>query len=298
MSVGFFETHREFRAPTSVRDTLYSQPPPGLPDTARARHDMAAFKASARSLDQAVGAVLNGLHECALTERTLIICTTDHGLAFPNSKATLYDRGTGVMLIVRGPGGFSGGKVFDGMVTHLDVYPTICDVAGTASPSWVQGRSLMPLVLGDVDRLHTETFSEMTYHAAYQPQRAVRTERWKYIRRFHDYPHPVLANCDDSATKQLLVEAGWGQSIVPEEQLYDLILDPNEQRDLSGDPFHADVLESLGGSLVEWMRTTDDPLLEGPIPVPPGAWVDDQTALSPSATDPAETVGGGGVATR
>ena len=86
-----------------MRDTLYSLPPPNLPDTPRTRQDMAAFKASARSLDQGIGAVLNALHALGLVESTLIICTTDHGLAFPGAKATLYDRGTGVMLIMRGP---------------------------------------------------------------------------------------------------------------------------------------------------------------------------------------------------
>ncbi len=73
---------------------------------------MAAFKASARSLDQGIGAVLNGLHHLGLNENTLIICTTDHGLAFPMAKATLFDRGTGVMMLMRGPGGFTGGKVY------------------------------------------------------------------------------------------------------------------------------------------------------------------------------------------
>ena len=117
LSVGFFETHRKFSAPTSVRDTLYSLPPPNLPDTLRTRRDMAAFKASARSLDQGIGAVLNGINECGLAESTLIICTTDHGLAFPGAKATLFDRGLGVMLLLRGPAGFAGGKVFNAMVT-------------------------------------------------------------------------------------------------------------------------------------------------------------------------------------
>ena len=109
---------------------------------------MAAFKASARSLDQGIGAVLNGLHQHGLAENTLIICTTDHGLAFPGAKATLFDRGTGVMMIMRGPGGFAGGKVIDAMVTHLDVYPTICDLAGIEHPEWLEGESLMPLVRG------------------------------------------------------------------------------------------------------------------------------------------------------
>ena len=107
---------------------------------------MAAFKASARSLDQGIGAVLNGLHELGLTERTLIICTTDHGLAFPSAKATLFDRGIGVMLLMRGPGGFTGGKVFDAMVSHLDIYPTICEIAGIEPPDLLQGTSLLPLV--------------------------------------------------------------------------------------------------------------------------------------------------------
>ena len=94
----------------------------------------------------------------------------------------------------------------------------------------------------------------MTFHAAYEPQRAVRTDRWKYIRRFHDYEQPVLANCDDSATKELLIENGWGEQFVPEEQLYDLVLDPNESRDLLGDPAHAETLADLRARLEAWME--------------------------------------------
>ena len=187
---------------------------------------MAAFKASARSLDQGIGAVLNALHTYDLVERTLIICTTDHGLAFPGAKATLYDRGTGVLMILRGPGGFTGGKVIDALVSHLDVYPTICELAGVEEPSWLEGTSLMPLVRGERVQVHDEIFTEMTYHAAYQPQRAIRTERWKYIRRFDDEPRPVLANCDDSASKDLLVEHGWARRRCDREELYDLVLRP------------------------------------------------------------------------
>ena len=100
---------------------------------------MAAFKASARSLDQGIGAVLHGLHDFGLVEDTLVVCTTDHGIAFPGAKATLYDRGIGVMMLMRGPGGFSGGKVIDAMVSHLDVYPTLCELAGVEPPDWLQG---------------------------------------------------------------------------------------------------------------------------------------------------------------
>src|SRR3954453_4082305 len=82
LSVGFFETHRDYFEPTSVRDALYSLPPAHLPDTPQTRRDMAAYKASARSLDQGVGAVLTALDEHDLADDTLVILTTDHGLAF------------------------------------------------------------------------------------------------------------------------------------------------------------------------------------------------------------------------
>jgi N-sulfoglucosamine sulfohydrolase len=297
LSVGFFETHRQFSVPTSVRDTLYSLPPPNLSDTPRTRQDMAAFKASARSLDQGIGAVLNGLYEYGLAERTLIICTTDHGLAFPGAKATLFDRGLGVMLLMRGPGGFTGGKVFNAMVTHLDVYPTICDLAGIEHPPWLQGTSLLPLVRGETDRLHDEIFAEMTFHAAYEPIRAIRTQRWKYMRRFDDYGHPVLPNCDDSASKELLVEHGWAEQLIPEEQLHDLVFDPNEARDVAGDPAYVEVLASLRTRLEEWMEETDDPLLKGPVEPPPGAQVNEPNQRSAGDTvrvvspDPADVSG-------
>jgi arylsulfatase A-like enzyme len=232
---------------------------------------MASFKASARSLDQGIGAVLNGLHHFGLTERTLVICTTDHGLAFPNAKATLYDRGIGVMLIMRGPAGFTGGRVVDALISQLDIYPTLMEVAGVEPPDFLQGESMMPLIRRESDRLHEEIYAEVTYHAAYEPQRCVRTDRWKYIRRFGDFPTTVLSNCDDSATKEVLVEAGWGDQVVPREQLYDLLLDPGEDRNLVDGQGHADVLATMRAKLDSWMEETDDPIREGEVPAPVGA---------------------------
>ncbi|HEY3727524.1 MAG TPA: sulfatase, partial [Solirubrobacteraceae bacterium] len=165
MSVGFFETHRSFFAPSSVRDRVYSLPPPFLPDTAEIRQDVAAYKASARSLDHGVGSVLNTLHETGLDRNTLVICTTDHGLAFPTAKASLLDRGIGVMLIMRGPG-MPIGTAHDELVSQLDVFPTVCDVAGIDQPPWLQGNSLVPLVSRtETPGKRLQIFSELTYHA-------------------------------------------------------------------------------------------------------------------------------------
>jgi N-sulfoglucosamine sulfohydrolase len=282
LSVGFFETHRDWLEPPSLRDALYSLPPANLPDTTETRRDMAAYRASARSLDQGVGSVLDALDAQGLAENTLIFLTTDHGLAFPGAKATLYDRGLGVMLIMRGPGGFQGGRVNDALVSHLDIYPTLCQLAGIDTPDFAQGYSLLPLVRGEVGALREELFAEMTWHAAYEPQRAVRTERWKYIRRFGDRDRPVLANCDDSPSKDVLLRHGWAERKVPFEQLYDLVFDPAEGENLAADADHAHIRDDLDGRLQRWMETTADPLLHGDPEPPAGAEINDPDQLSAS----------------
>jgi arylsulfatase A-like enzyme len=167
---------------------------------------------------------MNALDEHDLAEDTLVILTTDHGLAFPGAKATLTDRGIGVLLILRGPGGFHGGRVSDALVSQVDLFPTICALAGIPMPDWVRGRSLLPLVRRQADEVNDAVFAEVTFHAAYEPQRAVRTRRYKYIRRFDNgHAGPVLANIDDSPSKDLLVAHGLAERPVPAEELYDLV---------------------------------------------------------------------------
>jgi N-sulfoglucosamine sulfohydrolase len=290
LSIGFFETHRDFFAPSSVRDALYSRPPPNLPDEPETRRDMAAFKASLRALDHGVGAVLQALDQHGLADDTLIMLTTDHGLAFPEAKATVYDRGLEVMLVMRGPGGFDGGRVIDALVTHLDVYPTLCDLAGLAHPPFLQGKSLLPLVRRQTDTLHDAVFAEATFHAAYEPQRAVRTQRWKYIRRFGTRELPVLANTDDGPSKDVLLRHGWAERPIPFEQLYDLIFDPAESANLAPDPSAAEVLAGMRARLDGWMRETSDPLLHGPVEPPPGVELNLPDQRSPS--EPTVVVGG------
>jgi arylsulfatase A-like enzyme len=199
------------------------------------------------------------------------------------------------MLIIRGPGGFggaprsvdgagSGGRICDALVSHIDLFPTICDLLQIEHPSWLQGKSMLPLLRGEAEQIHHEIFAEVTYHAAYEPQRAVRTPRWKYIRRFQDRPGPVLPNCDDSPSKDVWLWHGWQNRPPAVEQLYDLIFDPNEAHNLAEQPSMAMVLNEMRDRLARWMHATHDPLLRGPVPAPPGARVNDPDGLSPAET--------------
>ncbi|HSI31244.1 MAG TPA: sulfatase, partial [Miltoncostaeaceae bacterium] len=279
LSVGFFETHREFFRPADGEER-WAAVPAHLPDTPEIRRDMAAFNASARSLDAGIGAVLDELEALGLSDDTLVICTTDHGMPFPGAKATLTDRGIGVFLIMRGPGGFRGGRVVDALVSQVDIFPTVCDLAGIPPPHWLQGRSMLPLLRG-AGEIRDELFAEGTYHAAYEPQRAIRTRRWKYIRRFDDRRTPVVVNTDDGPAKNAWLAAGWAERAVPPEELYDLVLDPAEGENLIDRDEHAAVARDLRVRLLRWMAETGDPLLDGPVDPPPGAEYNEQDQISP-----------------
>src|SRR5258708_31942880 len=163
LSVGFFETHREFMKPSSPWDAKYASPPAPLPDTPETRRDMGAFKASAWDLDWGIGEVLDALDAGGLADNTLVICTTDHGIAFPRMKGYLTDHGIGVMLILRGPGGFTGGPRFLAPVSPNDIFPPIFDLLENYRPRWLPGTASSSLVTGAVGPLHAPCFLGGTY---------------------------------------------------------------------------------------------------------------------------------------
>lgn len=292
LAVGFGETHREYpELAESPDDPRYCLPPAPLPDTPATRRDMARYKASVRILDRKIGDVLMALERGGCADNTLVICTTDHGIAFPRMKSNLQDSGIGTLLIMRGPsfartaagepGGFTGGKVVDGMTSHLDIYPTLCEILGVDCPAWLRGRSLLPLVNDDADEIHDDLFFEINYHAAYEPVRAVRTKRWKYIRRFDGRTTPVLPNIDDGESKSVWIDHDWRELRIQEEALYDLCFDPNETNDLAEKPAHQETLVDMRARLRRWMEETCDPLLDGDLPAPAGARINDADGTSP-----------------
>jgi N-sulfoglucosamine sulfohydrolase len=280
LAVGFFETHRPFPAPGPREDPRFTLPPAPMVDTPQTRADMAAYHASVRVLDDAIGSILDAVERAGLSSNTVVIYSTDHGISFPEMKVDLRDAGIGVSLIMRGPREFAGGKVVDAMVSHLDVYPTLCDVAGLERPQWLEGKSMLPLLRGETNAIRDEVFAEVNYHAAYEPKRCVRTERWKYIRTYGDYHKAIVSNVDDCPSKKLWIDHGWRERAVPREQLYDLLFDPHEAHNLADQAEHRGTLGEMRGRLDRWMQSTHDPLLAGPVPAPSGARLNRPDQLS------------------
>lgn len=280
LAVGLGETHRVFPEPVNEAEIKYCRPPSPIADTPQTRRDMAGYMESARIMDNKMGQVLAALRESGLADNTLVIITTDHGLPFPAMKCNLTDHGTGVMLMLRGPGGFSGGRVIDAQVSHLDIFPTLCELSGINPPDWLIGSSLVPLAQETMQEIHPQLFSEVNYHASYEPMRAIRTTRWKYIRRFDHRDAPIMMNCDESASRSLWQQNGWNKRLFADEQLFDLLFDPHESCNLATEVEMQPVLADMRTRLQQAMADTADPLLNGPIELPTGAAVFPRDAQS------------------
>jgi arylsulfatase A-like enzyme len=292
LSVGLFTTHRPFAPPAAERmPRSYPPPPPPIPDTPETRQDMEGFVGGLEEVDEAVGILRRALSDAGLREQTVIILTTDHGPAFPEMKGTLYDGGIGVSLIVRIPQIADDGRVEQALVSQIDLHPTLLELCGlpARSDTTAEGRSLLPLLRGEEDAVREAVFAETTYHAVYEPARAVRSQRYKLIRRYGAQAAPAPANVDDSPAKELLAAAGYFRKPKPREELFDLHLDPWERSNLANSAEYRDVRDSLTATLDTWMAETGDVLHSVPVPRPAGsvlnhphAWSAEEATEAPS----------------
>jgi N-sulfoglucosamine sulfohydrolase len=270
LEINLEEPHRPYDQGGVEPDTRVGVSVPAwLPDTDAARAEMAALQGAVRAADQAIGRILDAIDAAGLAETTLVLFTADHGLAMPRAKCTLYDAGIGVALIVRWPaGGLRAGSTVSPLISNVDVMPTLLDAVGIGVSATVQGRSFLPLLRGAEYAPRDAVFAEKTYHSYYDPMRAIRTERYKYIRNFEtaflvEVPGDVQLGAIFRTELQRYVGATH-----PPVELYDLASDPLEQDNLAGRPDIAEIERDLDARLWRWMKETGDPLLNGPVPSP------------------------------
>jgi len=270
MVCGMFEVHRAWPADRYPPDSPDEVAVPGyLPDNGHTREDLAAFHGSIRVADRGLGVILEAVRRNGLDDDTIVVFTTDHGAPFPRAKSTLYDPGVHVALMVRVPPGIGspGPGREPGLVSHVDLVPTLLDLVGIPVPDGVQGLSVAPTLRDVSPPRRREVFLEKTYHADYDPIRAIRTHSHKYIRNFEARPLLDLPpDLEASPTRRGMGDAHLAPR--PSEELYDLEADPGESTNLDGDPRAETVLLDLRERLESFLSSTDDAVLRGPVPVP------------------------------
>lgn len=244
--------------------------PPYLPDTPEVRRELALYYDEIARLDGHIGSVMTELEQQGVADNTLILFISDNGRPFPRAKTTLYDSGIKTPLIARWPKKIRRGAVANGLVSSVDLAPTILQLSGLPIPPAVQGKSFATMLTNPGAKTRREIYAEKNWHDYEDRARAVRTERFKYIR--NDYPDLPLTTSADSGRSptmdaiRRLRDAGGltpEQSRIfrtprPTEELYDVIADPHEFKNLAADPRHAGTLAALREKLNQWGRETND----------------------------------------
>jgi len=274
-SVGFFEVHRAHREGGRFGFDLDSyesadpdeiRPLPYLPDRRGIRRDLADMHGMVAAIDEAVGKILDTLEATGLDEESLIIFTTEHGIAFPRAKGSCYDPGIEAALILHHPELATDGESYTELISNVDVLPTVLDIVGTTIPDGLDGRSFRPLLATDEEYTEREhLFAEMTWHDMYNPVRIIRTERYKYIRNFWHLPKVYLSMDVFASDAGREVREKYGVPTRPYEELYDLQAAPQEDNNVIYEPEYQDIRIEHARKLKEWMVATDDPLLDGPL---------------------------------
>ena len=190
-------------------------------------------------LDAQVGRILETLQRLGLAENTMVVYSTDHGdlcggHGLIDKHYVMYEDVTHVPLIIRWPGRAEAAIRCDAFVSHaLDLALTFCEVAEAGVPSTFCGRSLLPLLAGQIDNGRQEIVS--TYFGnqfGLYSQRMLRDRKHKYV---------------------------W--NLTAEDELYDLTQDPGELCNQAVNLKYRDVLSVLRHRLLMWMEETHDPLL-------------------------------------
>ena len=247
--------------------------PPYLPRDPVLLADRAAYLDAVRLTDAEVGGVLARLEREGLLADTVVAFMTDHGISHVRAKQFLYDEGTHVPLVVRGPG-ISAGAVRDDLVEHIDLAALSLAAAGIGVPPWMRARD--PFASDRVPRDAVFAARDRCDETV-DRIRSVRTDRYLYIRNFHPR-RPLLqpnAYKDAKPTVRRLRELHQSGELPPlgdtllfadarsEEELYVWRDDPWQLVNLAADPAHAAALADLRGRLGRWMAETGD---DGPEP--------------------------------
>lgn len=223
----------------------------GFDPDAYAAHERDWYDGSIAGMDVELGRLLEGLRSLALSERTLVVFTSDHGEEFLEHGRTfhgqsVYGELARVPLVFYGPGRVPPGRVVEQTVQSIDILPTVLELAGIAPPPVAQGRSLVPLFADGAG-------------AAGSPPRPAVTEKG-----VEDDPTSPTAITGIATALEIggwkLVERRAQPADPPTLELYETARDPLDQRDVAA--ANPEKVRELAAALEAWRAETARTKLE------------------------------------
>ena len=276
MTRGGFGNDQDYR---DVKKTTYDPKdvivPSFLTDVPEVRQELSEYYTSINRLDQGIGMFLDILEKQGVEDDTMVVFLSDNGPPFVNSKATLYDAGVRLPMIIRCPGKTPGTRNGN-LISYLDLLPTFLDWAGHNERKGTRrGRSFLSIL--DSEEVHPEwdgVFGSHTFHetVSYYPTRFLRTRRWKYHRNIAwklDFPFAgdLYGALSWEGIRNMPGPIKIGERPLkdyiqrPPELLFDMENDANEVHNLADKPEYAATLKELRDTLENWQRETEDPWL-------------------------------------
>jgi choline-sulfatase/uncharacterized sulfatase len=183
--------------PNAAPEVAGMHPSGGYPEEPRLRQLLAAYLGLVSQTDHAIGLILEELEARGELERTVIVYSADHGDYAGEHHRVEKHSGishraiTRIPLIVRYPQTVAQGEVCDAMAEAVDVFPTLCDLAGLETPRSAQGRSLLPLLGGDPQPVREDCLTEGPY------RKALATPQWRYVANIDGQPDELYDQQDD-----------------------------------------------------------------------------------------------------
>ena len=248
-------------------------------DTEETRLSRARYYTDIEKMDRNLGILLESLEVNGLAEKTIVVFTSDQGPQWAFGKWNLYDYGVRVPLLIKWPAVVSGGATTDALVSLVDLLPTFVEMTGGDVPSFpeqVDGISLVPLLRGERNHSRTQVYGTRTGDGNMNrsPMRMIRTGRYKYILNLapeieytthidlsknHDGGRQYWDSwVDRSYETQRAAWVLWRYHHRPAEELYDVLNDPNELYNISGDPAYGKVLTRFRAQLSIWRNRQGD----------------------------------------
>lgn len=263
--------------PLRVPEDLEVPIPPYLPDTAVAQRDVRQVYSNIVAMDEQVGRILEELEQDGLLESTVIFWYSDHGGPLPRQKRLLYDAGLQVPMIIRYPDRWRAGELDDQLISFVDFKSTALSLAGIEPPEYVDGRAFAGEFQSSESRLYIHAAADR-FDRQYDTIRAVRDDRFKYLRNYHPeqgYYLPLTYREQMPIMQELLrlrdqnglteAQSQWFRESKPAEELFDTLADPHELTNLALDPAYSDKLLELRAELDRWLSGFDD---KGMMPEP------------------------------